>query len=146
MGKSSSETLSSCMEEALFLKETGYFVNENMVFIPVPEWPGWKIFEEIAEETIDHIARWEIYFPWGNEHWFVFLRITWPSLPQILLGFISPDEDKILEMILYYHRLVLLDSPLVAGNPSPLCKGIIINDIPTGTLKMAGLGLNCLSN
>ena len=138
--------LASQIKEAIFLRDTDYLLTETMVFIPVPDWPGWKIFEEMDDGKVDYIARWEVYFPSDRDCWLIFLRITWPAVAQILLGFISPAEDKILEQIFSHRQIMLLDFPLSEGRPNSLSKGILIHNIPTETLKMIGIGSNCLVN
>jgi hypothetical protein len=72
----------------------------------------------------------------------IFLRITWPSVTQILLGFVYPDDRKLLEEIVLHRRLALLDQPLSEGQLNPLSSGIIIHDIPTDVLEAFGTGLN----
>jgi hypothetical protein len=106
-----------------------------MLFIPVPEWEGWKHIKPVMHESIDHFARWEFFFRLMDERLWIFLRITWPSLTQILLGFVYPDDRKLLEEIAFYHRLALGDLPLLEGKPHPLSKGIIVHNIPVDLLK-----------
>jgi len=138
--------LASRLKDAMFLKDAGYYFIEDSLFIPVPQWEGWKQIESANEGTMDHFARWEIFFPPGEERWWVFLRITWPSITQILLGFVYPDDDKILEEIALHRRLALLDLPLMGGQPHPSSKGVMVHDIPTDVLRVIGIGPGCATN
>jgi hypothetical protein len=131
--------LASRLREAIVLKETGYYLAENLLFIPVPQWEGWKQIESANEGTVDHFARWEVFFPPGEKRWWVFLRITWPSIAQIVLGFLYPNEQSLLEKIFLHRHLALVDLPLLAGQLNPLSRGIIIHDIPTDLLRAIGI-------
>lgn len=136
----STEELAFRLQEAVVLKNTGVFLIEGLLFISVPEWEGWKYISHEKYESVDHVARWEVFFyPKGERYW-IFLRITWPSLTQILLGFIYPDDRKILEVIVSHRRLALLDRPLFEGRPHPLSSGILVDDIPTDIPKVFGIG------
>ena len=137
-GNESLGDLASRLQEALVLKDTGYYLAENLLFIPVPQWEGWKQIESADEGTIDHFARWEVFFS-SEENWWVFLRITWPSMPQIVLGFLYQPEHGILQKILLHRRLALVDLPLVEGQLNPLSRGIIIDDIPGDLLRVIGI-------
>jgi len=85
---------------------------------------------------MDHLARWEFYFYPKEERGWVFLRITWPSISEIVLGFIYPDDRRILEEIAVHRRLALTDQPLIEGQPHPFSKGVVVNDIPVDLLKV----------
>jgi hypothetical protein len=139
-GNESFGELASRLREAVVLKNTGYFLTESLLFISIPDWQGWKKFESASEETVDHVARWEVFFPPGNESWWVFLRITWPSITDILLGFVYPDDDRILEQIVLHRRLALIDLPLMGGQPHPLSKGVMVDDIPIDLLEGIAIG------
>ncbi len=130
--------LASRLGEAMFLKDSGYYLTENLLFIPVPQWEGWKRIELADEGTIDHFARWEVFFP-SEEYWWVFLRITWASIGQIVLGFLYPPEQGLLEKILLHRRLALVDLPLLEGQLNPLSRGIVIDDIPGYLLRVIGI-------
>jgi hypothetical protein len=101
-----------------------------MLFIPVPDWEGWKHIRPLIRESINHFARWEFFFHPKDESFWIFLRITWPSLAQVLLGFVYPDDRKLLEAIAFYRRLALGDLPLLEGKPHTLSKGIVVHIIP----------------
>ena len=131
--------LASRLREAIVLKDTGYYLVETLLFIPLPQWEGWKRTESADEETVDHFARWEVFFPPGEERWWVFLRVTWPSIAQIVLGFLYPNEQSLLEKILLSRCLALVDLPLIDGQLNPLSRGIIIHDIPTELLSAIGI-------
>jgi len=145
-GNESFGELASRLREAVVLKDTGYFLTESLLFICIPGWQGWKKFEPASEETVDHFARWEIFFPPGIESWWIFLRITWPSMTDILLGFVYPADDRILEQIVLHRCLALIDLPLMGGQPNPLSKGIMVDDIPADTLRVIGIGPGYASN
>jgi len=131
--------LASRLREAKVLKDTGYYLTENLLFIPVPQWEGWKRIESADEGTVDHFARWEVFFPPGEDYWWVFLRMTWPSIAQIVLGFLYPTEHGLLEKVLLHRRLALVDLPLLEGQLNPLSRGIIIHDIPVDLLRVIGI-------
>jgi len=142
MGKRGNEPtaeVASRIREAVVLKDTGCFLTEHLIFIPVPDWEGWKKFESGGEETVDHVARWEVFFSSDEKHWWVFLKITWPAITEILLGFVHPDDDKLLERIAWHRRLALVDLPLWGGQPHPLSKGIMVHDIPLDLLRVIGI-------
>jgi len=67
------------------------------------------------------------------------LRITWPSISEIVLGFIYPDDCRILEEIALHRCLALTDQPLIEGQPHPFSKGVVVNDIPVDLLKVFGI-------
>jgi hypothetical protein len=139
--KSNCLSLSECIsQEPVFIKHSGFFLTEGLLFIPIPEWEGWKRIDFEKGESIDHFSRWEFYFHSKNGQAWVFLRITWPSISQIVLGFIYPDDRVILEMIASYRRLALMDHSLIGNLPNPLARGIIIDDIPVDLLKVFDIG------
>jgi len=132
--------LTSRLHEAVVLKNTGFFIVGGLLFIPVPEWEGWKYINHEKYESVDHFARWEFFFYPKSEPLWIFLRITWPSVTQILLGFVYPDDRKLLEEIVLHRRLALLDRPLIEGRPHPLPSGILVDDIPTDLPEVFGIG------
>jgi hypothetical protein len=132
--------LASRLHEAVALKNAGFFLTQGLLFIAVPEWKGWQYINHEKYESMDHFARWECFFHPRNERLWIFLRITWPSLTQILLSFIYPDDRKLLEEIVLHHRLALLDRPLTKGLPHPLSSGILIDDIPVDVPMVFGIG------
>lgn len=138
----SDDGLASRLQEAVTLKDTGFFLTEGLLFICVPEWEGWKYISHEKCESVDHFARWEVFFCPKGERFWIFLRITWPSLTQILLSFIYPDDRKLLEEIILHRRLGLLDRPLLNGQLNLLSSGIIMDDIPTAVLETLGIGFN----
>jgi hypothetical protein len=138
----SDDGLASRLQEAVTLKNTGFFLTEGLLFISVPEWEGWKYINYEKYESVDHFARWEVFFYPRGERFWIFLRITWPSLTQILLNFIYPDDRKLLEEIILHRRLALLDQPLLNGQLNPLSSGIIVDDIPTDVLKVFSIGFD----
>lgn len=121
------------------MRKSAVIKREDLLFIPVPEWEGWELIQPGKKEFIDHLVRWEFYFyPKGERGW-VFLRITWPSISEIVLGFIYPDDLRILEEIAMHRRLALTDQPLIEGQPHPFSKGVVVNDIPVDLLKVFGI-------
>jgi hypothetical protein len=132
--------LTSRLHEAVVLKNAGFFIVGGLLFIPVPEWEGWKYINHEKYESVDHFARWEFFFYPKSEPLWIFLRITWPSVTQILLGFVYPDDRKLLEEIVLHRRLALLDRPLIEGRPHPLPSGILVDDIPTDLPEVFGIG------
>ena len=134
--------LAFLLEETVHLKHSGFFLTEGLLFIPVPEWEGWKCIDFQKGEPIDHFVRWEFYFHPRNGQGWIFLRIVWPSVSQMVLGFVYPDERKILETIASYRRLALIDHALMGNLPHPLTKGIIIDDIPVDLLKVFEIGFS----
>jgi len=135
--------LASRLQEAVALKNIGYFLAEGLLFIPVPEWEGWKYLRSETSESLDHFARWEVFFYPRDERFWIFLRITWPSITQILLGFIYPDDRKLLEEVALQKDLALLDQPLLNnGEPNPLSNGVIVHDIPIDVLEVFGIGFD----
>jgi len=145
MSKEVSEShggLTSRLQEAAVLKNIDYFLAEGLLFIPVPEWEGWKYLRSETSESLDHFARWEVFFYSRDERFWIFLRITWSPVTQILLGFIYPDDRKLLEEIALHKDLALLDQPLLNGEPHPLSNGVIVHDIPTDVLEVFGIGFN----
>ena len=136
----SDQGLASRLQEAVVLKNTGFFIAEGLPFISVPEWEGWKHINHEKYESVDHFARWEVFFYPRGERFWIFLRITWPSFTQILLSFTYPDDPKLLEEIDLHRRLALLDHPLIEGRPHPLSSGILVEDIPTGLPEVFGIG------
>jgi hypothetical protein len=132
--------LASRLHEAVALKNAGFFLTQGLLFIAVPEWEGWKYINHEKYESVDHFARWEAFFYPRGERFWIFLRITWPSLTQILLSFIYPDDRKLLEEIILHRRLALLDHPLLGGRPHPLSSGILVDDIPTDLPEVFGIG------
>lgn len=102
-----------------FRKEGAVIKREDLLFIPVPGWEGWELILPEKGESMDHLARWEFYFYPKEERGWVFLRITWPSISEIVLGFIYPDDRRILEEIAVHRRLALTDQPLIEGQPHP---------------------------
>jgi len=136
----SNDGLASRLQEAVVLKNTGFFLAEGLPFISVPEWEGWKYINHEKHESVDHFARWEVFFYPRGERFWIFLRITWPSVTQILLGFVYPDDRKILEEIVLHRRLALLDHPLLEDRPHPLSSGILIDDIPVDVPMIFGIG------
>lgn len=91
---------------------------------------------------MDHLARWEFYLYPKEERGWVFLRITWPSVSEIVLGFIYPEDRRILEKIALHRQLALTDQPLIEGQPYPFSKGVVVNDIPVDLLKVFGIGVD----
>ena len=140
--RKSDDDLPSHLQEAAVLKNVGYFLAEGLLFISVPGWQGWKYLRSETSESLDHFARWEVFLYPRSERFWNFLRITWPSLTQILLGFIYPDDRKLLEEIVLHRRLALLDRPLLNDQLNPLSTGIIVDDIPTDVLEVFGIGFN----
>jgi hypothetical protein len=134
--------LASRLHEAVVLKNAGFSIVEGLLFIPVPGWEGWKCISPEKYESVDHFARWELFFYPRGERFWIFLRITWPSLTQILLSFIYPDDRKLLEEIVSHRRLALLDRPLLNGHLNPLSSGIIVDDIPTDVMAVFGIGVD----
>jgi len=132
--------LASRLQEAVALKNTGFFLTAGLLFISVPEWEGWKYLRSETSESLDHLARWEVFFYPRGERFWIFLRITWPSLTQILLSFFYPDDRKLLEEIVLHRRLALLNHPLLEGRPHPLSSGILVDDIPTDLPMIFGIG------
>jgi len=130
--------LASRLREAIVLRDAGYYLTENLLFIAVPQWEGWTRIESADEETVDHFARWEVFFA-AEEYWWVFLRITWPSIAQMVLGFLYPSDHALLEKILLHRRLALIDLPLLEGQLNPLSCGMIIQDIPRDPLGAIGI-------
>lgn len=131
--------LASRLQSALILKKTGVFLAKGLLFISVPKWAGWKHMESEMEKTVDHFARWEFFFLPDEGLW-VFLRITWVSIPQILLAFFYPDDYELLEEIALHRRLALLDLPLLEGQPDPLSKGVLVHNIPVDLLRVLDIG------
>lgn len=109
--------LASRLQGAVVPKNTGFFLTEDLLFISAPEWEGWKYINHEKYESVDHFARWEVFFYPRGERFWIFLRITWPSVTQNLLGFIYPDDRKLLEEIVLHRRLALLDRQLIKGLP-----------------------------
>jgi len=145
--KSNCLPLSECIsQEPMFIKHSGFFLTEDLLFIPVPEWEGWKCIDFEKGEPIDHFIRWEFYFHPRNGHGWIFLRVTWPSVSQIVLGFVYPDDRKILEMIASNRRLALMDHSLIGNLPHPLARGIIIDDIPVDLLRVFEIGFSYENN
>lgn len=138
----SDDDLPSRLQEATVLKNIGYFLAEGLLFITVPEWEGWKYFRSETSESLDHFARWEVFFYPRSERFWIFLRITWPSFTQILLSFLYPDDRKLLEEITLHRRLALLDQPLLNGQLNPLSSGVIVDDIPTDVLEVFDIGID----
>ena len=137
----SDQGFASRLQDAMVPKNTGFFLVEGLLFISVPEWEGWKYINHEKYESVDHFARWEVFFfPRGERFW-IFLRISWPSLTQILLSFIYPEDRKLLEEIVSHRRLALLDHPLIESGPHPLSNGILVEDIPTDLPEVFGIGL-----
>ncbi len=134
--------LTSRLEEAAVLKYTEFFLTEGLLFICVPEWEGWEYISHEKYESVDHFARWEVFFSLKGKRLYVFLRIAWPSLTQIRLRFIYPDDRRLLEEIVLHRRFALIDRPLLNGQPNPLSSGIIVDDIPTDVLEVVGIGFN----
>ncbi len=130
------DVFASRLQDAVVPKHTGFFLTEELLFIPVPGWEGWKYISHEQYESLDHFARWEVFFYPRGERFWIFLRISWPSLTQILLGFIYPDDRKILEEIVSHRCLALLDHPLLEDRPHPLSRGILVEDIPTDIPKV----------
>ncbi len=145
MSKEVSEShggLTSRLQEAAALRNIGYFLAEGLLFISVLEWEGWKYFRSETSSSLDHFARWEVFFYPRVERFWIFLRITWPSFTQIVLSFVYPDDRKLLEEIILHRRLALLDQPLLNGQLNPLSSGIIVDDIPTDVLKVFSIGFD----
>ena len=121
------------------LRITDFLLPGDLLFIAVPGWEGWESVQPEKRESMDHLARWEFYFYPKEERSWIFLRTTWPSVSQIVLGFIYPDDHRILEEIALHRRLALTDQPLIEGRPDPLSKGVLVNDIPVDLLKVFGI-------
>jgi len=136
----SDDGLTSRLQEAVALRNTGFFLTEGLLFISVPEWEGWQYISHEKYESLDHFARWQVFFYPRAERFWIFLRITWPSVTEIVLGFVYPDEGKLLEEIVLHRRLALLDHPLLEGRPHPLSSGILVEDIPTDLPEVFGIG------
>lgn len=134
--------LASRLHEAVALKNAGFFLTQGLLFIAVPEWKGWQYINHEKYGSMDHFARWECFFHPRDERLWVFLRITWPSLTQILLSFTYPDDRKLLEEIVSRRRLVLLDPPLLNGRLNPLSSGVIVDDIPVDVLEVFSIGFD----
>jgi hypothetical protein len=138
--KSNCLPLSECIsQEPVFIKHSGFFLAGDLLFIPVPEWEGWGLIQPEKRESMDHRARWEFYFYPKEEREWIFLRITWPLVPEIVLGFIYPEDRRILEEIALKRCLALIDRPLVEGWPQAFSKGVVVNDIPVDLLKVFGI-------
>jgi len=145
--KSNCLPLSDCIsQEVVFIKHSGFFLAEGLLFIPVPSWEGWKLIKPRKMESIDHRARWEFYFYPKEERGWIFLRVTWPSVSEIVLGFIYPDDRRILEKIALHRRLALTDQRLIEGLPRPFCRGAVVNDIPVDFLKVFGIDFDSRQN
>jgi|GEM_PF-6569753 len=95
---------------------------------------------------MDHLARWEFYLHPREQRGWIFLWITWPSVSQIVLGFVYPDDRKILEMIASHRRLALIDHSLIGNLQHPLARVIIINDIPVDLLNVFGIDFDSGQN
>jgi hypothetical protein len=122
------------------MRKSAVIKREDLLFIPVPGWEGWESILPKKRESMDHLARWEFYFYPKEERGWVFLRITWPSVSQIVLGFVYPDDRKILETIASHRRLALIDHSLIGNLHHPLARVIIINDISVELLKVFDIG------
>ena len=134
------------MRKAVFLKDSGFFSTEDLLFIPVPDWEGWELIQPEKMESMDHCARWEFYVYPKNERGWIFLRITWPSVTEIVLGFIYPEDRRILEKIALHRRLALIDCPLVEGWEHAFSRGVVVNNIPVDLLKVFGIDVDCGQN
>lgn len=134
------ESLVSRLRDAMVPKNTGFFMGEGLLFISVPEWEGWQYINHEKYESVDHFARWEVFFYPKGERFWIFLRITWASLTPILLGFVYPDDRKLLQEIVLHHHLALFDRPLIKGLPHPLSCGILIDGIPVDVPMVFGVG------
>jgi hypothetical protein len=121
-------------------RNTGFLLKDDLLFIPVPGWEGWELIQPEKRESMDHMARWEFYFHPKEQRGWIFLRITWPSVSQIVLGFVYPDDRKLLEMIASHRRLALIDHSLIGNLHHPLARVFIINDIPVELLKVFDIG------
>jgi hypothetical protein len=128
--------------KAVLLKNSDFLLTEDLLFIPVPNWEGWELILPRKMESMDHLARWEFYLYPKEERGWVFLRITWPSVSEIVLGFIYPEDRRILEKIALHRQLALTDQPLIEGQPYPFSKGVVVNDIPVDLLKVFGIGVD----
>ena len=133
----------SLIRKTVFLKDSNFFSPEDLLFIPVPGWEGWKCIDFEKGEPVDHFVRWEFYFHPRNGDVWIFIRIAWPSVSKIVLGFVYPDDRKILEVIALYRCLALVDHSLIGNLPHPLARGIIINDIPVDFPKIFGIDVYC---
>ena len=123
-----------------FMRKNAVIKREDLLFIPVPGWEGWELIQPEKRESMDHLARWEFYFHTKEQRGWIFLRITWPSVSQIVLGFVYPDDRKILETIASHRRLALMDHSLIGNLPHSSARVIIINDIPVDLLKVFDIG------
>jgi len=128
------------LREAFLIRYSGFFLYDGVIFIPVPEWEGWRHVDLELREPSHHLARWEMFPHPGSECFWLFLRITWPSVPRILLGFLHPDDLRPLEAIASYRRLALMDRPLHDGAPHPFSSGIMVHDIPADVPGAFGIG------
>lgn len=128
------------------LRNTGFLLTEDLLFIPVPGWEGWGLIQPEKRESMDHLARWEFYLHPREQRGWIFLWITWPSVSQIVLGFVYPDDRKILEMIASHRRLALIDHSLIGNLQHPLARVIIINDIPVDLLNVFGIDFDSGQN
>lgn len=45
--------LASRLHEAVVLKNAGFFIVEGLLFIPVPEWEGWKYINHEKYESVE---------------------------------------------------------------------------------------------
>ncbi len=134
------DAFASRLQDAVVPKNTGFYLTGELLYIPVPGWEGWKYISHEKYQSVDHVARWEVFFYPKGERFWIFLRITWPSLTQMLPSFIYPDDRKLLEEIVLHRRLALLDHPLTDDLPHPLSSGILIDDIPIDLPKVFGIG------
>ena len=133
-------------QKTVLVKNSDFLLTENLLFIPVPGWEGWESIQPEKRESMDHLARWEFYFYPKEERGWIFLRITWPSVSQIVLGFIYPDDRRIIERIALQRRLALTDQPLIEGQPHASSKGVVVNDIPVDLLKVFGIDFDSRQN
>jgi len=129
------------LKAALF-KDSDFLPTGDLLLIPVPEWEGWRLIQPEKRESMDHRTRWEFYFYPKEERGWIFLRITWSLVPEIVLGFIYPEDRRILEEIALKRRLALIDRPLVEGWPHAFSKGVVVNDIPIDLLKVFGIDVD----
>ncbi len=63
------ESLVSRLRDAVAAKNAGFFLAEDLLFISVPEWEGWKYINHEKYESVDHFARWEVFHHLAAGNW-----------------------------------------------------------------------------
>lgn len=132
--------LNSRVRSAVRVAEAGFSCASGLLCVAVPDWQGWKELDFTREQTFGHLARWEIYFTSGTEEFTAILRVTWPSLTEILLKFIYPDDRGLVSVIARQGCIALLDRQLRNGQPDPRSRGMMLEQIPSDLPDLFGLG------